>query len=227
MLGSSGKGRPTTPFGKRQQPLTTARPRPRRQKCNMSSQPLVDAYAAELRETLQFVGLAPNALASTLETVALLHDIGKPRENKDRTTIHPLTGKTVPRRHPVVGAVAALELVPESDDSRGLIASLVAKHSTGWSWYRNWTKSGQQPSDKAWNRLDQSIEHSRDGVGLLLLALFKMADIDGHDDLSDVVWFVQRANRGALSRWKMTLPLPTVETLGELQRAAFEGRGMS
>ncbi len=189
----------------------------------LHSAEVVDPYALELRRRLHRMGV-PATVAADLEIVALLHDVGKPRESKQETTLHPLTGKRVARRHPVVGAGAALELIPETHGRRLLIAALVAKHGTGWSWYRQWASSGQLPSRKAWRRLDRRLPAGREGLGVVLLVLFKLADVDGHAELSDVPWFARRANQALLDDLGMSIPVPDLEALERL-RASAHHRG--
>ncbi len=131
--------------------------------------------------------------------------------------------KRVARRHPVVGAGAALELIPETHSRRSLIAALVSKHGTGWSWYRQWASSGQIPSAKAWRRLDRSVSAGEEGLGVVHLVLFKLADVDGHADLSDVPWFVRQANQGLLDELGRSLPVPAPEALERLRSVALRG----
>ncbi len=176
----------------------------------------VDPYVSELRRRLDRAGV-PATLAADLRVVALLHDVGKPRENKQETFLHPLTGKRVPRRHPAVGAGAALELIPETHARKALIAALVAKHGTGWSWYRQWASSGQLPSPKAWRRLDRALPADREGLGVLHLVVFKLADVDGHANLEDVPWFVRQANEGLLDDLGLSLPVPGRPALEQLR----------
>ncbi len=188
----------------------------------LQSDDAVDPYVGELRRRLDGAGV-PATVAADLRIVALLHDIGKPREDKQETTVHPLSGKRVPRRHPVVGAGAALELIPDSFSRKDLIAALVAKHGTGWSWYRQWASSGQVPSRKAWRRLDRGLPAGREGLGVVHLVLFKLADVDGHVDLQDVRWFVRRANQALLDDLDLSLPVPDLEALERL-RTSVTGR---
>ncbi len=189
----------------------------------MDSAAIVDPYVAELRCRLGSMGV-PATAAADLKLVALLHDIGKPRENKNETAVHPLTGKQVARRHPMVGAGAALELIPETHDRRSLVAALVSKHGTGWSWYRQWRSTGQIPSSKAWKRLDRGLSAGGVGLGVVHLVLFKLADVDGHADLQDVLWFVHQANAALLDDLDLSLPVPTSEALGRLRSASIRLR---
>ena len=178
-----------------------------------------DPYVLELRRRLGAMEM-PATVAADLRLVALLHDVGKPQEDKGQTFRHPLTGKRVPRRHPAVGAGAALELIPEPYPRKALIAALVSKHGTGWSWYRQWASNGQLPSSKAWRRLDRALPAGREGLGVVHLVLFKLADIDGHVDLQDVPWFVRRANQALLDGLGLSLPVPGQEMLERLRSAA-------
>ncbi len=177
-------------------------------------------YVEALRGRLSSHGVSAAEVAMVLGPVALLHDIGKPCESKTQQGVHPLTGKTVTLRHPVVGAAASLELIPKEHGRRSLIAALVAKHGTGWSWYRQWTSRGQLPTRKAWRRLDRVIPAGEDGYGVLLLALCKLADVDGHADVGDVPWLLEQANESLLDDHGLALPVPSLDALHALNRRA-------
>ncbi len=53
-------------------------------------------------------------------------------------------------------------------------------------------RSGQIPKGNSWARLDRAIDDREDGPGIILLCVFKLADIDGHEDVDDVVWFFEQ-----------------------------------
>jgi hypothetical protein len=166
-------------------------------------------FRRDLAGALTTIGLDPKVVLSVLTPVALLHDIGKPAEDKEALTNHPQTGKSVPKRHPVLGLAAGLELLPPDCPRRDTILALVEEHDTPYSWYRQARATGQLPSRKGWGRLDEKIAGRRDGSGIILLAVFKMADIDGHEDITDVRWFVEQANDSYLASLGRPLPVPT------------------
>lgn len=175
-------------------------------------------YFAQLRATVESTGLTYMVVSDVLTPVALLHDIGKTREDKEAEIEHPITGKSVRKRHPVVGVTAALELLPDVLDHRDTIVALVDEHDTPYSWYVQFRRSGQVPKRKSWARLDRKISPQEDGTGIMLLCLFKMADIDGHDDVQDVSWFVDKANDNYLRQKGRWLPVPAPGAVESLSK---------
>ena len=178
--------------------------------------------AGQLQELLAGFGLSPHDAFGILEPVALLHDIGKPVEDKNAEVPHPLTGKTVALRHPIVGVNAGIELIPEDTIRRAEILALIAEHDTPYGWYVQAQRTGQVPSRKSWGRLDAKITGERDGLGIFLLALFKLADIDGHEEVDDVVWFFANANEVYMDPMGRTLPVPSK---AEVRQIGEQGRG--
>jgi hypothetical protein len=176
----------------------------------------LDGYFAELREALAAAGCDLEATLEILSTVALLHDIGKTSEHRDAECEHPLTHKRVKMRHPVVSLLAALETLPDDQPSREAVLALVEEHDTPYSWYMQFQRSGQIPRRKAWARLDRAIDPREDGTGLILLCVFKLADIDGHDDVADVPWFIEDANASLLREKGKWVPVPDRESLRRL-----------
>jgi hypothetical protein len=173
-------------------------------------------FRRNLAAGLTRMSLDPKVVLSVLTPVALLHDIGKPAEDKEALMNHPQTAKPVPKRHPMLGLVAGLELLPPEYPRRDTVLALVEEHDTPYSWYRQACATGQLPSRKGWSRLDEKIAARRDGSGIALLAVFKMADIDGHEDTSDVPWFVEQANGSYLASLGRALPVPTSADLHAL-----------
>jgi hypothetical protein len=96
-----------------------------------------DNYAGTLRDTLRGQQIGLEKAFAILYPAALLHDIGKPIEDKKGEMAHPLTGKKKPARHPLIGARAAVELVPDDVPYKDAIVALVEEHDTPYSWYRN------------------------------------------------------------------------------------------
>jgi hypothetical protein len=165
-------------------------------------------FCRDLAATLAAMGMSPAEVLAVLTPVALLHDIGKPAEDKKAEMSHPLTGQAVAKRHPVLGLAAGLELLPEGFPRRDAILALVEEHDTPYAWYRQFRATGQLPGRKGWGRLDEKIAGTRDGSGIVLLAVFKMADIDGHADVADVPWFIGQANAAYLAPLGRPLPVP-------------------
>ncbi len=175
-------------------------------------------YFAMLRETLAYAGFDLSVIANILTPAALLHDIGKTGEDKAAQGEHPLTGKPVKMRHPIVSVTAALELLPDTLTGRDTILALIEEHDTPYSWYMQFRKTAQVPKRKSWARLDRKIDSRADGTGLVLLSIFKLADIDGHANLEDVSWFIELADNCYLREKGKWLPVPDAEALQSLAR---------
>jgi hypothetical protein len=54
-------------------------------------------FRRDLAVALTAIGLAPAGVLAVLTPVALLHDVGKPAEDREAQTSHPLTGRPVGR----------------------------------------------------------------------------------------------------------------------------------
>jgi hypothetical protein len=175
-------------------------------------------YFGQLVSALGALGQDPVTYSRLLRPVALLHDIGKVREDKKADGEHPLTGKSVKLRHPVVSLAAGVELLPEDASNRATILALIEEHDTPFSWFVNFQNSGQAPKRKSWAKLDRSIDPREDGTGILLLAAFKLADIDGHESVDDVTWFFECANSTYLVEKGKWLPVPDESAIRSLER---------
>lgn len=152
--------------------------------------------------------LAIERLQLILKIVALLHDIGKPQDNKDIDYIHPLTQKLVKKRHNILWMEAAIQILWDSkkltDLEKDIIYSLIDEHDTPFWWYINFSKTWQVPKLKSWKKLDNKIIwNDYAPLGIILLTIFKLADIDGHDDVSDVDWFIKNLNEFYLSTFNI------------------------
>jgi hypothetical protein len=106
-----------------------------------------------------------------------------------------------------------MELLPEETPFRENIIALVEEHDTPCSWHRQFLKGGVIPAPKAWLRLGRKVCTDDPANGIIVLALFKVAYIDGHEDTSDVVWFFEHANDRVLSEHNRELPVPTQNDL--------------
>jgi len=91
---------------------------------------------------------------------------------------------------------------------RETILALVEEHDTPFSWYVNFVNSSQAPKRKSWAKLDRNIDPKEDGSGIIALAVFKLADIDGHENVADVTWFFDQANSAYLVEKGKWLPVP-------------------
>ena len=170
-------------------------------------------YVEVLQAALAAFELDLELLRNILVPVALLHDIGKPIEDKTAEIPHPLTGKSVKKRHPIVGVMAAQELIPEDWPNRHEIMALVEEHDTPYAWYVQNQRTSQTPGPKSWTKLDKRIHPTSDGAGVVMLALFKLADIDGHTNVDDVPWFFAEANRNYLQNTGKWLPVPSADVV--------------
>ncbi len=175
-------------------------------------------YFDHLLSALKTAGLDPGAAHTILAPVALLHDIGKVREDKNAEGTHPLTGKRVRMRHPVVGVLAGMELLPPAAEHRNTILALIDEHDTPYSWYMQYRKTGHTPHTRSWARLDRRIDPQENGSGILLLCVFKIADIDGHEDVEDVIWFIGQAYESYLRQKGKWVPIPSMEAIRALER---------
>ena len=175
-------------------------------------------YSAKLGRALEANSLSKEWIRTILAPVALLHDIGKPLEDKKKELTHPLTGKIKAKRHPLLGVQAALEILPKNLGSRDTIVALIEEHDTPFSWYRQFQATNQMPGCKAYGKLDRKILGERKGCGIFLLSLFKMADTDGHENIQDVIWFIKQANELFLSGINIHIPLPTEEDLRNIDK---------
>ncbi len=174
-------------------------------------------YFERLQESLETNGVDLAWAHALLVPVALLHDIGKTKEDRKAEGLHPLTKKTVRMSHPMLGLNAALELLPDDLSGRETMLALIEEHDTPYSWYRQFQKTQEIAGPAAWARLDRRIDPHEDGTGLLLLSIFKIADIDGHEDVADVSWFIEKADEHYLHAKGKNLPIP--------DRAALESLG--
>jgi len=57
--------------------------------------------------------------------------------------------------------------------------------------------------------------------GMLLLALFKLADIDGHVNVEDVCWFSEQTNSNYPNQKGKWIPVPTPK---DVKRLKEQGR---
>lgn len=150
-----------------------------------------------------------------LQVVSLLHDIAKPIDNKSEMIEHPFRKTMVSKRHQVLGVITALELLADQDDlsdeEKRLICQLIDEHDTPYSWYRQFERNKVIPEFKSWKKLDEKMMAGEDYHGIIMLALFKMADIHGHESVNDVTWFADNLNKKYLSQSGKYIPVPDPE----------------
>ena len=153
-----------------------------------------------------------------LTIVSLLHDIGKPVDDKEKEIEHPIKKTLVKKRHPVLGVCSAFEILDGqsefNEDEKRIIYNLIDEHDTPFSWFRQFEKSKVIPDFKSWKKLDNKISVERgDNFGIIMLALFKLADIDGHESLADLFWFYEQLNEKYLNILGKPMPIPTENDL--------------
>lgn len=169
------------------------------------------SFHAALFVLAEQFGLNRERMRQELLTVALLHDIGKTQDDKRLQIEHPLRKILVPKRHPIVGMVAAKELLDEEDcftaEEKLRIFRLIEEHDAPYALYRQYQQLGSVPGFKSWKKLNDKVDE-RAGVGLLYLLLFKLADIDGHDHVEDVLWFFRKARSNYYKDLGRELPVP-------------------
>ncbi len=147
-----------------------------------------------------------------LKIIALLHDIGKTEEDKSLVIPHPLTGKPAHKRHGLVSLMAAMEII-ENDFShvptiKNRIYRSVELHDMSYGLYRQYETLGDIPQTEHWQYISNKI-YPKPGVGLLYLLIFKLADIHGHANIGDVIWFFENAKTNYFDKLAIELPLPT------------------
>jgi len=106
------------------------------------------------------------------------------------------------------------------------VLALAEEHDTPFSWYMQFRKTGQVPKRKSWARLDRKINAKEDGSGLMLLAVFKLADIDGHENIDDVIWFFKQAFENYLREKGKWLPIPDRKAIMSLSSTPSFARRM-
>jgi hypothetical protein len=147
-----------------------------------------------------------------LKIVALLHDIGKPKEDKSLVIPHPLTGKPAHKRHGLVGLMAAMEIIgPDLEqlpEKRNRIYRTVELHDISYGLFREYKATGDVPLNERWDYIDKKI-HTLTGAGLIYLLLFKLADIHGHANIGDVTWFYRTVKEHYFDELQLDLPIPT------------------
>ncbi len=146
-----------------------------------------------------------------LKIAALLHDIGKPLEDKSLVIPHPLTGKPAHKRHGIVGLMAAIEIfgkdLAELPEIRNRIYRTVELHDMSYGLFREYMATGDIPPNERWNYINNKI-HTLTGGGLLYLLIFKLADIHGHANIGDVTWFYKTVKENYFDQIQLDLPIP-------------------
>lgn len=146
-----------------------------------------------------------------LRLIALLHDIGKIAEDKTLVIPHPLTGKPAHKRHGLVGLMAAIEILAndfcDMPAKRNRIYRTVELHDISYGLFREYNTIKIIPAFERWAYINNKI-HPVPCVGLLYLLIFKLADIHGHANIADVLWFYHTVNENYFKELNTILPIP-------------------
>ena len=171
-----------------------------------------EGFYGEIFNLLPQLQLNKEEVREELKIVALLHDIGKPGEDKSLVVPHPLTGKPAHKRHGLVGLMAAMEIVGADLEhlpgKQNRIYRTIELHDISYGLFREYKATGDIPLNERWNYINNKI-HTLTGAGLLYLLLFKLADIHGHANIGDVTWFYHTVKENYFAKLQLHLPIPT------------------
>jgi hypothetical protein len=173
-------------------------------------QPAAGFYG-DLFQLLQQLQLNKDEVRDELKLIALLHDIGKTAEDKSLVIPHPLTGKPAHKRHGLVGLMAAMEILGTDLDhlpeKKNRIYRTVELHDIFYGLFREYQAADMIPTCERWTYINNKI-HQQPAAGLLYLLIFKLADIHGHANISDVLWFYQTVKQHYFDILNIDLPIP-------------------
>jgi len=168
-------------------------------------------FYGNLFNLLQQLNINKEELKSELKVVALLHDIGKTAEDKLLLIPHPLTGKPAHKRHGLVSLMAAMEIVGPDlinmETRRAHIYRTIELHDMSYGLFREHQETRIMPPYSRWTSINHKI-HSLPAAGLMYLLVFKLADIHGHDNIADVLWFYHAAKENYFNQLHIELPVP-------------------
>lgn len=165
---------------------------------------------------LQHLQLDKTEVEEELKLIALLHDIGKIGEDKTLVIPHPLTGKPAHKRHGLVSLMAAMEILAgdldASPEKRNRIYRTVELHDISYGLFREYKNIRIIPAYERWAYINNKI-HPVPATGLLYLLIFKLADIHGHADIADVLWFYNTVNENYFRNLNIQLPIPAEQDI--------------
>jgi hypothetical protein len=182
--------------------------------CNIETifqQPGAGFYG-ELFNLLAHLNVDKKELKDELKVVALLHDIGKPVEDKMLVMPHPLTGKPAHKRHGLAGLMAAMEILApcldEMPEKRDRIYRTIELHDMSYGLFREYQATLVIPPHDRWTYINHKI-HVLPAAGIIYLLIFKLADVHGHANISDVIWFYHAVKSNYFNQLLIDLPIPT------------------
>ncbi len=170
-----------------------------------------NGFYGSLFKLIEQLQLDVKDVEAELKLVALLHDIGKIAEDKTQVIPHPLTGKPAHKRHGLVGLMAAMEIL--ADDLAGMpgkrnrIYRTVELHDISYGLFREYTTIRIIPAFERWSYINDKV-HPAPAIGLLYLLIFKLADIHGHANIADVLWFYNTVSENYFKQLNIPLPVP-------------------
>jgi hypothetical protein len=169
------------------------------------------SFLCRLFLVVEEMGLSKEKIREELKIAALLHDIGKTEDDKSITMPHPLDGHLTIKRHSVVGVFAAKEILQHcdllSDEQKATIYSVIEEHDVPYGLFREYKQQRKRPTFERWQELNEKVSN-QPGVGLVYLLLFKLADVHGHCNIEDVIWFFESASQTYFRALGLQLPIP-------------------
>jgi hypothetical protein len=160
---------------------------------------------------LKDLKLNKNLVKKELKIVSLLHDIGKTAEDKSQIIPHPLTGKPAHLRHGIAGLMATMEIIGEAmtpfPQQQNSIYRTVELHDISYGLFREFNETGILPSTERLQYISNKI-HLLPGAGFMYLLIFKLADIHGHANIADVIWFYNIVKENYFGPLQIHLPVP-------------------
>jgi len=120
-------------------------------------QPAIGFYA-RMFSLMATLSMDVKEVEAELKIVALLHDIGKLKEDKSVLMAHPITGKPAHRRHGIVGLMAAMEIIGadlEPKPARQLrIYRTIELHDISYGLFREFNQTGSLPQQDRWMQIN-------------------------------------------------------------------------
>lgn len=170
-----------------------------------------EGFYGKLFFLLQQLNLDKKNIQDELRIVALLHDIGKIDEDKTLIIPHPITGKPAHKRHGIVSMMAAIEILANNlaplDATCRHIYRTVELHDMSYGLYRENQTTKDIPTYDRWVNINNKID-AQPAAGLMYLLIFKLADIHGHANINDVLWFYNTVKENYFNQLQIELPVP-------------------
>lgn len=169
------------------------------------------SFLCRLFLVVESMGLSKDKIREELKFAAMLHDIGKTEDDKSVTIPHPLDGHLTIKRHSIVSLFAAKDILHHcdllSEEEKATIYSVIEQHDVPYGLFREYKAQRMRPSFERWQQLDEKIS-AQPGVGMMYLLLFKLADVHGHCNIEDVIWFFESVSQTYFRPLGLTLPVP-------------------